>query len=196
MLNFLSIIFSCILLLFFQGCYTQLKWFHSTNESTTNINSNFYNENDYLDYKSDIIYDNSLYLNDYNRFNRRPRNNFLGFDHHYGNPFNYFLSPRSMYEISYWESYGYNLGSGYGFYPSLGMGYGNSFYPPMNYYSKPNNQLVDNSNIFEKSSRNWDTRHRYNSNSKTTKNTSNLKVIRFSEPSITKSKIKEKNGND
>jgi len=101
-----------------------------------------------------------------------------------------------MYEISYCERYGYNLRSGYGFYPPLGMGYRNSFYPPMNYYSTPNNKLVENSNTFEKRSRNWDARHRYNSNSKTITNTSNLKVIRFSEPSMIKSKKKEKNGND
>lgn len=168
MKRFLSTFVLSTALLCVQGCYTQLKWFHTPNEST-NINSNFYDENDYLDYKSNIIYDNSLFSYDYNRFNRNRRD-FFGF--------------RQPLHYPYWDRNSFYLGHGSSFYSPYGLGYKNTFYPSTMYSIKP---VYTTSNDFR--SRNWDKRFKSSFNNN---ESSNLKTIRFSPPSMTKVKGEKK----
>ena len=76
MKRFLSTFVFILVVLLNQGCYTQLKWFHSSDYTLNDIDLNYYNEDDYLDYQSEIIYDNSLFSYDLNKFNR-TRNNYI-----------------------------------------------------------------------------------------------------------------------
>ena len=182
MKRFLSTFVFILVVLLNQGCYTQLKWFHSSDYTLNDIDLNYYNEDDYLDYQSEIIYDNSLFSYDLNKFNR-TRNNFFGLRKSYHYPFWY-----SYNDLSYWDRNSYYLGSGYGFYSPYVIGYENTFYHPLKHNMKPvysNNQSINN---FE--SRKWYKRSKSISENN---QSSNLKTIRFSNPSMTKTKQEKKN---
>ena len=182
MKRFLSTFVLILIVLLNHGCYTQLKWFHSSDQISNNVNSNFYNEDDYLDYQSEIIYDNSLFSYDVNRFNI-TKNNFFGLRQSFHYPFWYAYN-----NPSHWNRNSYYLEYGYGFYSPYGLGYGNTFYHPVKYNLKPiysNNQTI---NSFE--SRKWYKRSKSISDNN---QSSNLKTIRFSDPSIAKTKQREKN---